>query len=86
MIVSKNLRRETHLPIAPYVGMVYGTFQHRLLPVGGMSIQLNKHFSALLTHNGINFHPILNYAYDRHVFSLIMVKSKYPGVSYSISF
>ena len=86
LTVSKNLRRATGLPIAPYVGMVYGTFQHRLLPVGGMSIQLNKNFSALITHNGINMHPILNYTYNRHAFSLIMVKSKYPGISYSIAF
>lgn len=49
-------------------------------------IQLNKNFSAPITHNGINMHPILNYTYNRHAFSLITVKSKYSGVSYSVSF
>jgi hypothetical protein len=86
LTASKSLRRETGLPIAPYVGVVYGTFQHRFLPVGGMNIQFNKNFSALITHNGINLHPILNYTFDRHAFSLIMVRSKFPGVSYSIAF
>jgi hypothetical protein len=86
LTLSKSLRRETGLPIAPYVGVAYGTFQHRALPVGGINIQLGKNFSALVTHNGINLHPILNYTYNRHAFSLIMVKSKYPGVSYSIAF
>ncbi len=35
---------------------------------------------------GINLHPILNYTFDRHALSLIMVRSKFPGVSYSIAF
>jgi hypothetical protein len=86
MTLSKSLRRETGLPIAPYVGVVYGTFQDRFLPAGGINVQLGKNFSALITHNGINLHPILNYTYNQHAFSLIMVKSKYPGVSYSIAF
>jgi len=86
LTLSKNLQRETGLPVAPYVGVVYGTFQDRFLPVGGVNIRLGKNLSALVTHNGINLHPLLNYTYNRHAFSLVMVKSKYPGVSYSIAF
>ncbi len=47
---------------------------------------INKNFSALITHNGINLHPLMNYTFDRHALSLIMVRSKFPGVSYSIAF
>jgi hypothetical protein len=84
--VSKNLRRELGLPLAPYVGASFGTYDHRLRPIAGLSISLNKHFSALVTFNGVNVHPLLTYMHQRHALSLIMVKGRDPGVSYSITF
>ncbi len=83
---SKNLRRETGLPIAPYVGAAYGTYEKRLRPVGGVNINFNEKFSALITYNGVHVHPIFNFSYKQHVFSLIMVRGRDPGVSYSVSF
>jgi hypothetical protein len=83
---SKNLRRETGLPIAPYVGAAFGTFDDRLRPIGGMNIMLSRKFSILATYNGVNFHPLLNFTHDRHTLSLIMVKARDPGMSYSITF
>lgn len=83
---SKNLRRETGLPIAPYAGAAYGTFDDRLRPIGGLSIGLPKGFSILATYNGVNVHPLLIFTHDRHAFSLIMVKGRDPGMSYSVTF
>lgn len=83
---SKNLRRETGLPIAPYVGAAFGTYDNRLRPIGGMNITLSRQFSILATYNGVNFHPLLNFTHDRHTLSLIMVKGRDPGMSYSIAF
>ena len=83
---SKNLRRETGLPIAPYVGAAYGTFDHRLRPIGGLSISLNRNFSILATYNGVNVHPLLIFTHERHAISLIMVKGRDPGMSYSVTF
>jgi hypothetical protein len=85
-IVSKNLRRQTRLPIAPYVGLAYGTFEDRLRPVGGLNIYLNEKFSAVITYNGVHVHPIFNFTYKRHVLSFIMVRGREPGMSYSVSF
>lgn len=84
--VSKNLRRETGLPIAPYVGAAFGTFDDRLRPIGGLTITLNRQFSILATYNGVNVHPLLNFTHERHTLSLIMVKGRDPGMSYSITF
>ncbi len=84
--VSKNLERETKLPIAPYVGAAYGTYEDRLLPVGGVNVTLKHGFSALITYNGVHVHPIVNYARGRHVFSLVLVRGRQPGASYSITF
>ena len=84
--LSKNLHRETGLPIAPYVGLTYGTYEDRLRPIGGLSITLSEKFSLLATFNGVNVHPLLNYTHGRHAFSLIMVKGRDPGMSYSVAF
>ena len=83
---SKNLRRETGLPIAPYVGATFGTYDHRVRPIGGLSVSLNRNFSILATYNGVNVHPLLIFTHERHALSLIMVKGRDPGMSYSVTF
>jgi hypothetical protein len=84
--LSKNLRRETDLPIAPYVGASFGTFDHRLRPIGGLTVFLNEKFSIVATYNGVNVHPLLNFTHKRHTLSLVMVKGRDPGMSYSVTF
>jgi hypothetical protein len=74
------------LPIAPYVGAAYGTYEHRWLPVGGLNVFFTRHLSALATYNGVNSHLLMNYSFNRHAFSLVMVRWRQPGISYSISF
>jgi hypothetical protein len=84
--VSKNLRRETGLPIAPYVGAVYGSYEHRWLPLAGMNVFLTKQLSVTTTFNGVDTHLLANYALNRHVISLVLVRLHEPGLSYSIVF
>lgn len=84
--ISKNLSRETGLPIAPYIGTAYGTYEKRFRPIGGVSIFFDKNFSALITFNGVHIHPLVNFTHRRHVLSLVMVKGRDPGFSYSIVF
>ena len=84
--VSKNLRRATGLPISPYVGAAYGTFDDRLRPVAGLNIILTRKFSLLGTFNGVNAHGLLNFTHNQHTLSLVMVKGRDPGMSYSFSF
>lgn len=86
LTVSKNLRQQTNLPIAPYVGASFGTFDDRLRPIGGLTVFLNKRFSILTTFNGVNVHPLLNFTHKRHMLSLVMVKGRDPGMSYSVTF
>lgn len=83
---SKNLHRETGLPIAPYVGAAFGTYDDRLRPIGGLNISLPKGLSILTTYNGVNIHPLLIFSHGRHALSLIMVKGRDPGMSYSVMF
>jgi hypothetical protein len=83
---SKNLKRETKLPIAPYFGIAYGTYQDRLRYIGGLNIGFTEQLGALVIFDGVHVHPLLNFSYNRHVFSFLLVRGKEPGLSYSISF
>ena len=83
---SKNLKRETGLPIAPYVGVAYGTYEHRWLPLAGLNVRFTRNFSSLVIFDGVRTHPTLNYTWGRHSFSLVMAFSNKPGGSYSIQF
>jgi len=84
--VSKNLRRETRLPIAPYAGVAYGTYEDRARAIGGLNIGFTEQFTALVIFDGVHVHPMLNFSSGRHVASFILVRGRDPGMSYSISF
>jgi hypothetical protein len=83
---SKNLRRETKLPIAPYIGAAYGSFEDRWRAIGGLNIGFTEQFTSLVIFDGVHVHPLLNYSHGRHVFSFMLIRGRDPGVSYSISF
>ena len=84
--LSKNLRDQTRLPIAPYVGVAYGTFEHRTRAIGGLNIHLAERWTATAVFDGVRVHPLLNYTHGRHQFGLILERGRNPGASYSISF
>ena len=84
--LSKNLRSETGLPIAPYVGLAYGTHEDRLRAIGGLNIFFGERWSTTIVFDGVRVHPLLNYTRGRHQFGVIMERGRNPGLSYSISF
>lgn len=83
---SKSLKNETGLPIAPYVGVAYGTFDDRARVIGGLNIRLKERWSSTILFDGVRVHPILNYTRGRHQFGVIFERGRRPGASYSISF
>ena len=85
MTVSKSLQQWTGLPIAPYAGIAYGTYEDKAFAIGGLYMSFPKNFSSTVIFDGVHIHPTVTYAHKQHAISLIMVRSKYPGVSYSIS-
>lgn len=84
--ISKNLQREIKLPIAPYAGVAYSTYEDRFLPIGGLNINLRDNFLAQILFDGVKVHPSLNYTLGRHAFTFLLAQGKNPGVSYSVSF
>ncbi len=84
--LSKNLKRETHLPIAPYLGAAYGTFEDRWRLIGGLNIGFKEWLNMLIVHDGVNLHPTLVFSYRQHTASILWVDTSDLGVSYSIVF
>ncbi len=86
LTLSKNLRAQTGLPIAPYAGVAYGTFEHRTRAIGGLNINIAERWSVTAVFDGVRVHPLLNYTHGRHQFGIIFERGRHPGASYSISF
>ncbi|HEX8472570.1 MAG TPA: hypothetical protein VF666_00925 [Pyrinomonadaceae bacterium] len=84
--ISKSLKHRTGLPIAPYIGVAYGTFEDRLRPIGGLNINFHERWSSTILFDGVRVHPLLNYTRGRHQFGVILERGRNPGASYSVSF
>ena len=84
--LSKSLKELTGIPIAPYAGLSYGTFDDTLNVIGGLWAGLGKGFSSTLIWDGVNLHPTVDYSHGRHTVSLLWISLENPGVAYSIAF
>jgi hypothetical protein len=84
--LSKNLKASTDLPIAPYGGVAYGTFEGRFRAIGGLNVQLAERWSSTVLFDGVRLHPLLTYAHGRHQFGVLFERGRNPGASYSVSF
>src|SRR3712207_7803596 len=73
---SKNLKRETGLPVAPYAGLAYGTHESRLRPVGGLNLDFGKGFTSTVVFDGVRVHPL-----DRKSTRL---NSSHANISYAV--
>ena len=83
---SKSLEGETGLPIAPYIGVAYGTFENRARVIGGLNVSFTNRLSSTILFDGVKIHPLVNYTYQRHQFGFLLTEGKKPGLTYSISF
>ena len=84
--LSKNLKHSTGLPVAPYVGVAYGTFEDRARIIGGLNLLFTENWSSTILFDGVRVHPLVNYTRGRHQFGVIFERGRHPGASYSISF
>ena len=85
--VSKDLQHWTGLPIAPYGGVVYGTYEDRFRVIGGLNIRFHPKFTSLIQFDGVKVHPSVTYSFnDTHALSFLMIRGKDPGMTYTFSF
>ncbi|HMQ03007.1 MAG TPA: hypothetical protein PKD26_03755 [Pyrinomonadaceae bacterium] len=84
---SKDLKHWTGLPIAPYAGIVYGTYEHRWRPIGGLNIRFHSRVNSLIQFDGVKIHPSLTYTLnDTHALTFLMIRGTRPGITYTFSF
>ncbi len=83
---SKNLKRETGLPIAPYGGVVYGTHEGKTRAIGGLNIGFSESVTSLVIFDGVHVHPTFNVSFKSHTISFLLIRARDPGVSYSVAF
>lgn len=87
LTASKDLTELVGLPIAPYGGVVYGTYEHRFRAIGGLNIRFHRNLGALIQFDGVKVHPMLTYNFNAtHGLSFLMVRGKSPGMTYTFSF
>lgn len=86
LTVSKDLRRELGIPVAPYVGVAYGTYEDRARAIAGLNVDFGRGFSSLTIYDGVRVHPTLSYSHGRHGLSLILAQARHPGFSYNVRF
>jgi hypothetical protein len=84
--VSKDLERETGLPLAPYVGVAYGTHEDEARVIAGASVRLARGLSSLVIFDGVHVHPTFGYASARYGVSLLLVRGRHPGLSVNLRF
>lgn len=84
--LSKDLEREIGLPVAPYVGAAYGTYEDELRAIGGINVHLARGLSSLVIFDGVHVHPTMTYAWGRFGVSLLLVRARDPGVSVNVRF
>lgn len=83
---GKSLRHELGLPLAPYVAVLYGEFDRKVIYPFGISASLGKGFTTFVSHDGHATHPMLTYAWQRYSLTFLMVRTRDPGVTLSVGF
>jgi len=73
--LSKDLEHAAGLPIAPYAGASYGTFDDELVAIGGLMIRWSEKIATYSMWDGHNFHNQLEYDLGHgHAIGLIVVE------------
>ena len=87
LTASKDLQHWTGLPIAPYAGVVYGTYEDKFRAIGGLIIRFHPRLTGLAQFDGVKVHPSMTYTFnDTHAFTFLMIRGKDPGMTYTFSF
>lgn len=84
--VSKSLHHQTGLPIAPYVGASYSTFENRTLFPFGVNVAIAGNWSAMVINDGVHTHVSATYAWNRYAVTVLAVERKDIGFTIGARF
>lgn len=83
---SKDLEPETGLPMAPYLGLAYGTYEKKRRGIAGVNLRFGTRWSGLVIYDGVHVHPMASFSRGRHGLSVLFVRFRHPGISYNVVF
>jgi hypothetical protein len=86
MTVSKSLHHDIGLPVAPYLGASYSTYENRMLYPFGLNVGITPRWSAMLMNDGVHTHLSTTYAFDRFAVTILAVERKDLGVTIGARF
>src|SRR5262245_63781735 len=84
--LSKDLKLHTGIPIAPYAGAAFGTYEHKFRPIGGVNIRFPLNFSSLIIYDGVKVHPTASWFYRNFSVMFLLAFAKTPGFGISAAF
>jgi len=87
---SKDLEDCTGLPVAPYAGAAYGSFDEEVVAIGGLAIHWSRRLTTTHLWDGHNLHHIAETPIGEHQtlgLVLVDIDGEYDlGVTYSLGF
>ena len=84
--VSKDLKPHTGIPIAPYAGVAFGTYEDKWRAISGVNIRFPLNFSSLIIYDGVKVHPTASWSYQNFTFTFLLAAGKDPGLGLSAAF
>lgn len=88
--ISKSLKPQIGLPIAPYVGLSYSGFEKRVLYPWGLNASLGGAWSGSLLHDGVRSHLAATYSWQNYSATFLGVGKptgrRDLGINLSVSF
>lgn len=82
--VAKALNHSAPV-VAPYVGASYGV-ENELRAIGGLNLIFSRNWSAILIHDGVQFHPTVTFSWRGHDFTAMYVNLEDVGLAWSYRF
>ncbi len=72
--------------VGPYVGLLWSTYEDRLLVPAGLNVPLSGGWSTQLQYDGRTTHLIASHTRGRTTVGLLAVRMKDPGLTVSVGF
>jgi hypothetical protein len=84
--VSKNLEGLIGLPLAPYAGISYGTYDDEIVFPCGLNATVMPNWSAMFMYDGVNPHLSTTYMWRNFALTLLLVDLRDFGFSVGVGF
>lgn len=81
-----TVSKEIFSGVGVYVGASYSEFEQRVLIPAGASFQFDDNWSSLMVYDGVNFHPMVTYSWDRYSVTFLMALTRDPGINFTVGF